>query len=339
MLTKIFVAMTPKRFSLFLLLATLISLVSGSLYLYAPAFAQSGWTWYKTDLHVHSVLSADAFDDLGIQSQAAKSLGYNALFLTDHNLASSFPISSLTANHMVFEDSYTRWTSGTYGSPSSTTNVLVTTPVHTGANSLHLASSASSSGETYVWTKRGPNFRSGDIILKVSIYPTRIDPGSGVYISASIGGDVTVDSPDGYTTSSGVISPGKSTVLVWQLGSARTASSNPNVRVLTYPLTYTLNTWNTYTINISSALADIPSADLPLAYNAVTYLKMAAAANGGTANAYFDTYSITPSAPVPAGDEFVYRNSVIHTYDTSTFKIFHSLEMGISKHAQRLHFG
>ena len=337
MLTKIYAAMIFKRFILFLFLGVLIGLVSGSLY--APAFAQSGWAWYKTDLHVHSVLSADAFDDLGIQSQAAKALGYNALFLTDHNLASSFPISSLTANNMLFEDSYTHWTVGTYGSPASTTNALASTLVHTGTKSLHLASTASGSGETYAWTKRGPNFRSGDIILKVSIYPTRIDPGSGVYVSVSIGGDVTVDKPDGYTTAGGIISPGKSIVLVWQLGSARQSSSDPNRRVLTYPLTYTLNTWNTYTIDVSSALADIPSADLPLSYNAVTYLKMAAAANGGTANAYFDTYSITPSAPVPAADEFVYRNSVIHTFDTSTFKIFPSVEMGISKHAQRFNFG
>jgi hypothetical protein len=200
-------------------------------------------------------------------------------------------------------------------------------------------SSASGYGETYVWTNRGPNFRSGDIILKVSIYPTRIDPGSGVYISASIGGDVTVQSPEGYTTSSGVISPGKSIVLIWQLGSARQSSSDSNRRVLTYPLSYTLNTWNTYTINISSALAGIPSADLPLAYNAVTYLKMAAAANSGAANAYFDTYSITPSAPVSPADEFVYRTNVIPTYNTSTFKIFPSLEMGIGRHAQRLNFG
>src|SRR6266498_3528281 len=156
--------MKPKRFSLFLALATLISLVGGSLYLDNPAFAQSSWAWYKTDLHVHSVLSSDAFDDLGIQSQVAKSLGYNALFLTDHNLASSFPISGLTANNMVFEDSYTHWTAGTYGSQTSTTNALASTPVHTGAKSLHLVSTASGSGETYVWTKRGPNFRSGDII-------------------------------------------------------------------------------------------------------------------------------------------------------------------------------
>src|SRR5919108_3807918 len=64
--------------------------------------AQTGWQWYKTDLHAHSVFSADAYNDLGIMSEAAKSLGYNAIFLTDHNLASSFPISGLTANNMVF---------------------------------------------------------------------------------------------------------------------------------------------------------------------------------------------------------------------------------------------
>jgi hypothetical protein len=193
--------------------------------------------------------------------------------------------------------------------------------------------------ETYVWTNRGPNFRSGDIILKFSVYPTRIDPGSGVYVSASIGGDVTVQNPDGYTTSSGVISPGKSIVMVWQLGSPRVAASDTNRRVLTYPLTYTLNTWNHYTINISDYLADIPAAERPLDYNAVTYLKMAAAANAGTADAYFDTYSITASVPVPAADEFVYRTSLINTHDTSTFKIFPSLEMGVSKHAQRFNFG
>jgi hypothetical protein len=301
--------------------------------------AQTNWQWYKTDLHVHSVFSAEAFDDLGILSQAAKSLGYNALFLTDHNLGSSFSISGLTANHMVFEDSYRRWTSASYGSLSSTTNTLVTTPVNSGTNALRLASSSSGYGETFIWTNRGPNLRSGDIILDVSIYPTRIDPGSGVYVSASIGGDATVQSPDGYTTASGVVSPGKSTVLVWQLGSARAPSTDPNARVLTYSLgPYTLNTWNHYTINVSNYLADIPAADRPVDYNGLTYLKIAAAANGGSAAAYVDTYSIMASAPVLPADEFVYRSSVVHTYDTSTFKIFPSVELGIGRHAQRLNF-
>ncbi|HEY9526959.1 MAG TPA: DNRLRE domain-containing protein, partial [Anaerolineales bacterium] len=301
--------------------------------------AQTSWQWYKTDLHAHSVISADAYTDLGILSQSAKSLGYNALFLTDHNLASDFPISSLTANFTMFEDSYTRWNTGTYGSTTSAINSLAGTPINSGTKSLHLASSASGSGETYIWNNRGPNFRSGDIILKFSVYPTRIDPGSGVYVSASIGGDMTVGSPSGYTTSSGVISPGKSIVLVWQLGTARAASSDPNRRVLTYPLDFTLNTWNHYTINISQYLADIPAEDRPLDYNGLTYLKLTAAANAGTADAYFDTYSIKASAPVAPADEFVYRNSLIHTYDTASFKIFPALEMGVRQHAQRLSFG
>ena len=301
--------------------------------------AQTSWQWFKTDLHVHSVISSEAYTDLGILSQSAKSLGYSALFLTDHNLASEFPVSSLTANYMVFEDSYTRWALGSYGSPTSTTNTLVTTRVSTGTKSLYLASNASGYGETYVWTNRGPNFRSGDITLKFSVYPTRIDPNSGVYVSASIGGDITVQSPAGYTTSSGVISPGKSIVLVWQLGSARAASSDLNRRVLTYSLPYTLNQWNHYSIRINDYLPHIPAAELPLDYNGLTFLKIAAAASAGTAQAYFDTYSITASSPVPPAEEFVYRNSVISSYDTSTFKIFPSLEMGVRKHAQRLNFG
>src|SRR5215208_3841390 len=228
--------------------------------------AQASWQWYKVDPHVHSSVSADAYVDIGIHSHDAIASGYDAIFLTDHNGGSSFQVNNLTANHMAFEDTYTRWEVGTYGSLSATTNELVATPIHTGTQSLHLKSSSNTSGETYIWAHRGPNFRSGDIMLKFSVYPTRIDPGSGLYVSVSIGGDPTViASPYGYTTAAGVVSPGKSTVLVWQLGSGRAPSSDPNARVLTYSLgNYTLNTWNTYSINISDYLSDIPVADLPL---------------------------------------------------------------------------
>src|SRR5215211_558508 len=303
--------------------------------------AQAGGQWYKVDTHVHSSVSADAFVDLGIHSQAAIENGYDAIFLTDHNGGSSFQINNMTANHMIFDDSYTRWDLGTYGSLSATTNALVTTPVKTGIQSLHLRSSSAGVAETYIWTKRGPNLRSGDIILNVSIYPTRIDPGSGLYVSVSIGGDPTViSSPHGYTTAAGVVSPGKSTVLVWQLGSARAASADPNARVITYPLNYTLNTWNHYNLNVSSALADIPAADLPLDYNGLTYLKMtAASSNGGTAEGYFDTYSIVASSPVSPAQEYVYRTSVVDDFNTGTFKVFPSYEMGQQKHTNRFNFG
>jgi hypothetical protein len=307
--------------------------------------AQAGWQWYKTDTHIHSSVSADAYPDLGILSNNAKAAGYNAIFATDHNLASDFPANGV-ANQVPFEDSYLHLFTGTYGTLNSTANELVSIPVNTGSKSLHLASTSTGSAETYTWAVRGPNFRSGDIILKVSIYPTRIDAGSGVYVSASIGGDPRVTTspappgPVGYTTQAGVISPGKSTMLVWQLGSARTASNDPNARVLTYSLgSYTLNAWNHYTINISNYLSDIPVADRPLDYNGLTYLKMAAASNNGTVDAYFDSYLVSASAPQAPAQEFIYRNSLVHNFDTSTFKIFPSLEMGVSRHANRFDFG
>src|SRR6266508_3359093 len=326
-------------FRLTVLTAVLISLTITSSR--STVRAQAGWQWYKVDTHVHSSISADAFVDIGIHSQDAIANGYDAIFLSDHNGGSSFQINNLTANHMAFEDSYTRWEVGTYGSLSTTVNQLVTNPVKTGTNSLHLKSSSSTSGETYVWAHRGPNFRSGDIILKVSIYPTRIDPGSGLSVSVSIGGDPTViSSPYGYTTAAGVVSPGKSTVLVWKLGSSRAPSSDPNARVLTYPLgSYTLNTWNTFTINVSNALADIPAADLPLDYNGLIHLKMTAAANSGTAEGYFDTYSIDASSPVAPADEYVYRTSIVDDFNTSTFKVFPSYEMGQQKNTNRFNFG
>src|SRR5215211_3092340 len=303
--------------------------------------AQAGGQWYKVDTHVHSSVSADAFVDIGIHSQAAIENGYDAIFLTDHNGGSSFQINNLTANHMIFDDSYTRWDVGTYGTLSATTNALVTTPVKTGIQSLHLRSSSAGVAETYIWTKRGPNLRSGDIILNVSIYPTRIDPGSGLYVSVSIGGDPTViSSPHGYTTAAGMVSPGKSTVLVWQLGSGRAPSSDPNARVITYSLgNYTLNAWNDYTIDVSDALADIPVADLPLDYNGLTYLKLTAASNGGTVEGYFDAYSIDASSPVSPADEYVYRTSIVDDFNTSTFKVFPSYEMGQQKHTNRFNFG
>ena len=295
--------------------------------------------WYKADLHTHSVISSEAGADLGVMSEAAKSAGYNALFVTDHNDASSFSISNLNANRMIFEDTYTRWETGAFGSPSETVNALTSTPVNSGAKSLHLASTSSAYAESFIATKRGPNFRSGDVILKVSIFPQRIDPGSSVFVSASVGGDATVDTPFGYTTTDGTVRRGKSTVLVWRLGNGAAPPSSANTKIITYDLgSYTLNAWNTYTINLTDALADIPAADQPVDYNGFAKLKMAVASSGGTADAYFDTYSVNASSPVPPAEEYLYRNSLISTYDTPAFKLFPSIEEGQYKHANRFNF-
>src|SRR5215213_5178573 len=328
----------------FLRLAFVLIIISFSVLPRQVSIAQAGWQWYKTDPHIHSALSADTYVDLGILSQKAKNAGYHALFVTDHNLGSEFPAHGIAYNR-PFEDTYLKWNKGTYGAPNPAINELATTPVNTGTKSLHLFSASTGSAETQTWGIRGPNFRSGEITLNFSVYPTQISVGSGAYVSVSIGGDARVTTapapsggPPGYTTQAGVISPGKSTILVWQLGSALAASPDPNARVITYPLSYTLNTWNHYTINVSNALLDIPAADRPVDYNALTYIKMAAASNNGTVDAYFDSFLLKAATPVSPANEFIYRNSIISSYDTSTFKMFPSVELGDGTHTNRFNF-
>jgi len=168
------------------------------------ATSQSGWNWYKTDTHVHGAISGDGLDDMGIIAQAGQARGYDAMFLTDHQAGSNFPISTVIANHVVFDDDLgTKWEPDTFGSLSTNVLELVTNPVSTGTKSLHLKGTSASSGETFVVIKRGPNLRSGNDILKFSVRPTTIGAGSGLYVSVSLGGDPTVQGPEGYTTQDG----------------------------------------------------------------------------------------------------------------------------------------
>jgi hypothetical protein len=65
------------------------------------------------------------------------------------------------------------------------------------------------------------------VTLDFWMYPDAITAGSGVDVSVSIGGDVTTgESAFGYANVAGVTSPGKSKVVVCQLGSARAASDS-----------------------------------------------------------------------------------------------------------------
>src|SRR5215217_6771805 len=106
---------TLRRLTSSLLLAMALSLlfVSMRAWVPAPSSAASGWNWYKTDTHFHSVVSGDALADVGIISQAGQARGYDAIFLTDHQHASEFPISTWKANRVTFDEGYDRWLSGT----------------------------------------------------------------------------------------------------------------------------------------------------------------------------------------------------------------------------------
>jgi hypothetical protein len=226
-------------------------------------------------------------------------------------------------------------------SGNSTTNELVSLPANTGTQSLHLASTNSGFGETFASLKRGPNLHSGNITMKFSIDPARIDPGSGLYVSLSIGGDESIPNrpPTGYTPQGGSPTLGKHTILVWQLGNARQDSSDPNDRVITHQLPYMTGVWNNYTIDVTQALNEIPAADRPTDLDGLAMLKMSAAANGGSADGYFDSFSMDTAADMTQGQEFVYRNQRIHDYDTSSFKIYPSQEAGYNRHVQQFNFG
>lgn len=323
--------------------------------------------WYATDLHVHSTVSADGRPDLGILTKNARSAGLNAVFLTDHNQASDFEISSRTANNAFFDvpthDDINHWTKVGSGVTQ------VSSPVHSGSASTRLTSSGS--GEQFLWTVRGPNFIAGTgaVTTKFSVYPTSVGAGSSLYVSASFGGDVTIQKsapgPEGYTPAqSGVPASCKTVVFVWYFGAApdptrytpTTASCNkvspiPPAIVKELPITaaqcdkaFTLNTWNTCTLDVDAAVATLAAADKPYDYLGLSELKVAAM---GTVTAYIDDFATQKAFPTGstvdgrAGAEFVARNALIPQYDdpAGNFRVFPSIEEGTGEHAQRFNFG
>ncbi|MDX6647209.1 MAG: hypothetical protein QOK40_2936 [Miltoncostaeaceae bacterium] len=317
----------------------------------SAAAAGAGWGWFKSDLHVHSVVSADGDPDLGIISQGAKNRGYNVLFVTDHGRGSEFPISAQTANHLVLDELFNRWTPRNIPSDPASLPALVPTPPAPLAqpalspNVVRVASVAG--GLAYVTSRRGPNLRSGNAVLKFSISPKTVSSSGGMYVSASIGGDPTVGPPAGYTTAAGVVSPGKSYVFVWYYKNPPPASLYGATPVFTFALgaagsgstctspTFSSSAWNTCTITLNTALASIPAADRPLDINGFLDLQVGAS---GSAEGYFDKYTLDATAPVPAAVEFAYRNSLVSLYDTPTFKMYPSVEIGVGNHTQRFNY-
>ncbi len=309
------------------------------------------WPYWKTDLHAHSVVSGDATADSGIIATYAKEQGFNAVYLTDHQAASYNVIGGVVASHLSFDDdagANRQWKDEPSAPTATATATRSTEHALSGTNGYLV--SATGAREAFGWIKRGPNLRSGQITAKFSVYPTRIDPDAGLYFSFSLGGDATVPSreSDGYTTQAGTVLPGRSTTFVWQLGAARSATDDGTTRVVTRPLTYSLNTWNTYTIDVTQAILDaFPDPETrPGDLNALLFLKMAASSSGGTATGWFDALSVdaanaptkSAGAAAASADDFIARNAAISTWDTPTFRLLPGQEMGGNDHAQRLHF-
>jgi hypothetical protein len=323
--------------------------------------------WWMVDTHEHSAFSGDALADLGVDAAVDKSLGYNAVFVTDHDRLSSFSIQGANGNYIDYHDALTgRWLQNTLGAASSSTNAVVTSPVHSGTSSLHLAvtSGSAANGRTFVYARRGANLRSGDVILDFWVDPVRIDAGAGVDVSVSLGGDVTTGARVyGYTTADGVTHLGKSTVLVWQLGAARVPSSSPTAHVITNQLPYAVGTWNHYVIDVTTGavswtpsggattglstggLSSLSAADRPADYAVLGYVKMEASAISATADAYFDDYVLQVATPHCPAADFVYRDGLIDSGRFNgqnaagqSFVLFPAREMGQNNHSQQFNF-
>jgi len=129
-------------------------------------------SWYKTELHHHSVFS-DGYYDLGVVTQHAKDLGYNAFFLTDHDWGRHMdPLGSF---NKTFDDSL-QWWDYLY-SPSvwyEQVQELVTDPVYKGTYSLHLRSNSSDSSCQRYTGWRGPILYRGSVFLNFSLYPATL---------------------------------------------------------------------------------------------------------------------------------------------------------------------
>jgi len=329
------------------------------------AAAVTGPTFWKVDLHEHSAFSGDARADVGIDAAVAQSRGYNAVFLTDHDRMSGFQIQGANGNFLSYTDKLSgRWTAKSAPTPlpvgSAATNEVSSTHVHSGSSSLHLAATAGTSTNvrSYVYADRGVGLLSGNPTLDFWVYPQTIDAGSGVDVSVSLGGDKSTGvSTYGYSTADGTPHIGKSTVLVWQLGSARAASADGTTDVYTNALHFTPATWNHYTIDLltgagswtptggsptafSSTGVNALGLDQPASYDVLAYVKMEASAVNGTADAYFDDYTMRVPSPQCPAAEFVTRDNLIDSgqFNTSSFKLFPAREMGQNNHSNQFNF-
>jgi chitodextrinase len=319
-------------------------------------------TWWKVDTHEHSTISGDARADLGVISAKAQAAGYNAVFLTDHDRAASFSIDHANGNYLDLTDTLgTRWTQRNKGTLSGFANSIVSSPVHSGTGSLHVNAASSSTGQSFVYARRGRTpLRAGTITLDFWVYPQQISGNAGVDVSVALGGDGTAAAPYGYTNSAGTTMLGKSTVLVWQLGSARASSQSGSTRVYSNSLSYSPGTWNHYVINVTSGnitwtpqggattnstgtgLDTLDPADRPAGHTVLAYPKIeAAVTGGGTADAYIDDYVFKDEAPNCPAADFAYRNSLLNQgqFDGPNFKLFPSREMGQNNHSNQFNFG
>jgi len=295
-------------------------------------------SWYKTELHHHSVFS-DGYYDLGVVTQHAKDLGYNAFFLTDHDVVGF-------SRNKTFDDSLQVWQY--LRSPSVwyeewCVNELVPTPVYKGTYSLHLRSKSSDSSCQRYTAWRGPILWSGDIFLNFSLYPAFLSSPqfAGAFVELMFGLKYGWETDwwdsqceGGVTWANGTVTAPHYVILRFGVLGSEGNVTEADETIRGFNFTVTLGAWNTFSLNVTDYMVrSLPTMLAPdcaisaISLNCITD-------HCEISDVYFDDVALYTEEPAKSvGELFAYRNEELASFDTGTFKAFPSVEL-----SEFLHF-
>lgn len=293
----------------------------------------------KIETHVHSAFSADAVADVGVLAAAARRLGYDAVFLTDHNEGSAYQIDGHTANRRTLDEDDRGWKVFRRGVVSTSAATMENDTAYQGVRAFRLALSSPSAGTIGLWARRGPLVTAGPVILSFAVLVRHFDPETGFAATVSLGGDPEIGSTIGYTTASGEVLLDRGVTFAWTLGNPVLPASEPAQRVIVFPLPEPrANEWTVYTIDVTAALAQLPANEQPHPFAAFLYPTLRLSAHAGSADLSVDAVVLEAQRPLPPADEFVARSQLCHTFSSDSFRVFCAQEMGQQRHTIRFDF-
>ena len=295
--------------------------------------------WFMVETHVHSVFSADATADIGILATRARALGYDAVFLTDHNEGSSFQIEGETANARTLDEDDEGWKLKQHGDLAQATAQLENVAAFQGNRAFHLTATSSDRGSLALWAPRGPLVAAGPVRFSFALLVRRLDPGTGLAATISLGGNPVIRRPLGYTSASGAVLQGRSVLFAWTIGQPALPTPAPNQRVIVFPLPEpTLGEWTSYVLDIDAALAQLPPDEQPHPFAALLDPSFLVTTQRGTIDLFLDAVTLRAERPLAPAEEFIARTALCQAFSDDTFALFCAHEMGQQKHVIRFDF-
>jgi len=295
--------------------------------------------WLMIETHVHSVFSSDAVADVGVLATTARQLGYDAVFLTDHNEGSAFLIEGATANRRTLDEDDDGWERLRRGAVAAATAQLESDAAYQGTRAFHLALTSPATGAVGLWARRGPLVTAGPVTLSFAVLVRHLDPTTGFAATISLGGDPVLGKAIGYTTARGAVLLGRSVTFAWTIGDPVLPESTPTHRVYVFPLSEPpTGVWTTYTVDVSAALALLPAEEQPHPFAAYLAPALTLSAREGSADLYLDAVVLEAQRPLTPVEEFVARTQLCRAFSDDSFLLLCAHEMGQQRHTTRFDF-